>query len=119
MPMYNETEEKYIFLPYGGTIPVHYIVNSIEKYNDYYIVNVLEYSVKMDLESDNPEENYAVFSYNEVTDEYWKKIFDKGDESEEEIVQKVLQRKDEFESYNITIVKNQDGNLNVTQVEEK
>ena len=109
MPTYDETAKKYALPTFGmDNVPV-YAINSIELSNNEYIVNVIEYNEMHDLyESDNIHE-LIISKYDETIDKAWKwkEVFRVNqDTTEEEIKSEVLKRKDEFQSYNITLEKN-------------
>ena len=57
------------------------------------------------MESDNPEKNYAVFSYNQNADKKWKKVFELDGTNTIEVSNNVLENKDKFLSYNLIIKK--------------
>jgi hypothetical protein len=121
IPIYNKENENYEFIPSGDEITVQYAIDSIEKENDKYIVNVVEYSIERDLESSNPDEDYAVFAYNKMYDDEWKnwtKVFEKDTDDNSVIAEKVLSQKDKFQSYSFTLVKDENGNLSVKSFEK-
>lgn len=115
----NRGNNKYEFIPVGGMVIVDYIINSIEKKENIYTINLIEYSVQFDMESDNPEKNYAVFSYNQNADKKWKKVFELDGTNTIEVSNNVLENKDKFLSYNLIIKKNSDSKFNVVKVEQK
>ena len=117
IPKYNSQTGKYEYSPYGDTIRTDYIIDTITKNDNGYIVRLVEYSVQRDLER-NADYDYAVFRYNEISNEFWKnwkKVFELKDETDEEIKQKVLEQKDKFVSYNFVIQKNDIGSFNAIE----
>lgn len=120
IPKYNSQTGKYEYSPYGDTIRTDYAIDTITKNNDKYNVKLVEYSVQRDLDK-NADYDYAVFKYNETTNEFWKnweKVFEleRGKSGEkEEIRQKVLEQKDKFLSYNFVIEKNDIGSFNAIE----
>ena len=118
MPTYDKTAQKYTLPTYGmDNVPV-YSIDSIKINNNEYVVNVIEYNEMADLfESDNNHE-LIISTYDESIEKAWKwkEVFRVNqDTSEEEIKSKVLKRKDEFQSYNITLEKN-DNNYIVKRI---
>lgn len=118
MPIYDETMKKYVLPTYGMDNITEYAINSIELNNNEYVVNVIEYNVMADLyESDNIHE-LIISKYDETIEKSWKwkEVFRiNQDTSEEEIKSEVLKRKDEFQSYNIILEKN-DNNFIVKKI---
>jgi len=108
MPTYDETMKKYVLPTYGVDNITGYAINSIELNNNEYVVNVIEYNVMADLyESDNIHE-LIISKYDETIEKTWKwkEVFRLNqDTTEEEIKSEVLKRKNEFQSYNITLEK--------------
>ena len=101
----NKGDNKYEFIPVGGMIEVDYAVNSIEKEQNIYTINLIEYSIQFDKDSSNPEENYAVFSYNPNVTSKWEKVFNLEINKNEDVIKKVIESKDKFLSYNLIIEK--------------
>ena len=120
IPKYNSQIGKYEYSPYGDTIRTDYIIDKITKNDNEYIVRLVEYSVQRDLER-NADYDYAVFRYNEISNEFWKnweKVFEieRGKTGEkEEIDNKILEQKDKFLSYNFVIEKNDIGSFNAIE----
>lgn len=114
----NNGNGRYEFLPIGGMTQVNYAINSIKKEENLYIINLIEYSVQWDMKSGNPEENYAVFSYDQSSNQNWKKVLDLKNESEKEIINRVLENKNKFLSYNLILERNQDGSFKVKKFEK-
>lgn len=118
MPTYDESIKKYALPIFGMDNTPVYAINSIELNNGKYIVNVIEYNEMADLyESDNFHE-LIISKYDETIEKSWKwkEVFRVNqDTSEDEIVKEVLKRKDEFQSYNITLEKN-DNNFIVKKL---
>ena len=114
MPIYDETTKKYALPIFGmDNVPV-YIINSIEMNNGEYVVNVIEYNEMADLyESDNLHE-IIISAYGKNGENIWKFRVNQ-DTSEDEIVKEVLKRKNEFQSYNITLEK-KDNNFIVKKI---
>lgn len=114
IPMYNKENNKYEFLPTGGEISVEYAIDSIEKEGDKYIVNVVEYSIQRDLKAENPDIEYAIFTYEKNFNENWKnwkKVFSKESDSEDIIKDKVLQQKENFNEYKCILEKDNKNNF--------
>lgn len=114
MPFLYENN-KYLLQSYGKDYLILYAINTIKKENDYYIVNVVEYSIQRDMEN-NPDEDYIICAYSEDSTNNWKKIFDKDNLKNNDITNKVLKQKKEFQNYNIKIIKNTDGNFNIKEI---
>ncbi len=116
IPKYNVQTGKYVYSPYGDTIGTDYAIDTITKKGNRFTVRLVEYSVQRDLER-NADLDYAVFRYNEVTDEFWKnwqKVFEIAIQQEtkkEEIDQKVLEQKDKFLLYDFVIEENEIGSF--------
>lgn len=107
MPTYDESMKKYVLPTYGMNDITGYIINNIELNNNEYVVNVIEYNAMADLhESDNNHE-LIISSFDANNEKEWKFRINQ-DTSEEEIKNEVLKRKDEFQSYNITVIKEDD-----------
>lgn len=101
----------YEFLPVGGLIQVDYAINSIKKENNQYIVNIIEYSMQMDLEAQNPDTDYAIFTYQKNSDKKWKKVFSIENYSEDAIKNKVLEQKENFNEYKCILEKDNKNNF--------
>lgn len=115
IPKYDENEGKYLLPAWGDTLTFSYIINDIKKENGDYIVNVIEYCE--DMVDENPYE-YAIFAFRENNKH--KKIFDIDVEKSHEdnnVIEKVMQNKDEFPTYDITL-KNDNNKLLVEKVEK-
>lgn len=116
IPQYNAQKGKYEFLPIGGLITIYYTIDYIQKSDDNYIVNIIEYSIERDLEND-ADKDKAVFTYDESTNS-WKKIFEVEQDSSDVIEKEVLNQKDKFQSYNITLKTSDDGSIYVEKIEK-
>lgn len=118
MPTYDETTKKYVLPTYGMDNIIGYAINGIKLNNNEYIANVVEYNAMSDLyESDNNHE-LIISAYDENIEKTWKwkEIFRvSSDTSADEIATEVLKRKNEFQSYNITLEKN-DNNFIVKRI---
>lgn len=125
MPKYDTLQDAYSLPVFGIDININYVIDTMNKINDTYVVNVIEYIVTMDIEKE-PENNYAIYTYDENEETSMKKIFEreKVENADEEVLveeltsKKVLEQKEKFSSYNITIIKNENGKFNVTKVEK-
>ena len=118
MPTYDKTAQKYALPTYGmDNVPV-YSIDSIKINNNEYVANVIEYNEMSDLfESDNNHE-LIISTYDESIEKVWKwkEVFRVNqDTSEEDIKNEVFKRKDEFQSYNITLEKS-DNNFIVKNI---
>lgn len=120
IPKYNSQKKKYEFLPIGGLITISYVIDSITKENTSYIVNVVEYSIQMDLDR-NADEDEAVFAYSQKSEndwQNWKKVFEIDQEPINEIEEKVLNKKSEFQSYKITLEEVDGESIYVKNIEK-
>lgn len=118
MPSYDKTAQKYVLPTYGMDNITLYAINSVEMKNHEYVVNVIEYNAMHDLyESDNNHE-LIISKYDESIENVWKwkEVFRVNqDTTEEDIKNEVFKRKDEFQSYNITLKKS-DNNFIVKNI---
>lgn len=114
MPILYENN-KYLLQAYGTDYIILYTINTIKKEKDYYIANVVEYCIQRDLEK-NPDEDYIICAYSEKTGRNYNKIFDKSNATDEEVVNNVLKQKNKFQTYNIKITENNNGNFNVKEI---
>ena len=120
--IFDKENDKYELLPYGMDNKVCYYINTVNKVDKEYIVNVIEYNKMSDLYADDIEDKDIIISaYDEnITKSFkWKEIFrmDK-DTSNLDIENEILKRKYEFQSYNITIIQNDEGLYNVIKIKE-
>lgn len=115
IPWAADEEGKCLLPIWGDTLIFLYTINDIKKENDQYAVNVIEYCD--DLVDENPYER-AVFSFRENAEN--KLIFrlnDEQDAKDSKVIDKVMQNKNEFSSYDITI-KNDNNKLIVESVKK-
>lgn len=120
IPKYNPETGKYMYSAYGDTIGTDYAIDTITENGNRYIVRLIEYSIHRDMER-NPDYDYSVYRYKEISDKFfqnWEKVFEKGNKTNEEIKQKVLEQKDKFVSYDFTIEKNDIGSFNAIEFKE-
>ena len=103
IPRYEETAGKYFLPAFGLDRRVSYTINSVSKNNDSYIVNVVEYYLTRDLEK-NSDDYLAVCTYNDEQNKLIKVFEREENQEEQEVIEKVLNRKDEFQSYNISLI---------------
>lgn len=120
IPKYNPETGKYMYSAYGDTIGTDYAIDTITKNDNRFIVRLVEYSVQRDMKR-NPDYDRSVYRYKEISDKFfqnWEKVFEKGNETKEEIKQKVLEQKDKFVSYNFVIEENSIGGFNTIEFKE-
>lgn len=106
IPKYDESTEKYFLPAFGMDYRILYVIDFIEKGNNNYIVSVIEYCEQRDYEK-NSENYLAICACDENEPQKWKKIFEKSEKqlgTDIEIINKVLERKKEFQKYNITLI---------------
>ena len=103
--MYDESTGKYDFTPFGYDVEMLYTINNIKKENGNYIVNVIEYCKTRDMDR-NADFDYAIYSNKGTTDNIGNKIFEITNQTDEQIEKEVLERKNQFNNYDITITKN-------------
>lgn len=107
IPKYDESAGKYFLPAFGMEYRILYTIDTIKKENDNYIVSVIEYCEQRDYEK-NSESYLAICACNEEEPRNWKKIFEKDKNligTDVEIIEKVLERKKEFQTYNITLIR--------------
>lgn len=110
--------DKYSLLITGDLILVRYIVSDIKKVDENYIVKVIEYTDSRDVQR-NMDENTAVYAYEENDNQYmkdWKRIFSSDGMSEQAVKDIVWSRQNEFRAFNITLKKDNMGNLCVKEI---
>lgn len=109
-------EEGKCLLPiWGDTLVFLYTINDIKKENDKYVVNVIEYCD--DLVDGDPYQR-AVYSFRENAEN--KLIFkfeDQQDKKDSKVIEKVLQNKDKFPSFDV-VLKNDNGKLIVESIKK-
>lgn len=105
LPVYDENTGKYDFTPFGYDVEMLYTINDIKKENGNYIVNVFEYCKTRDMDR-NADFDYAIYSNKGTTDNIGNKIFEITNQTKEQIEKEVLERKNQFNNYDITITKN-------------
>lgn len=128
---YNEENDVYEFLPYGMDLNTYYIINNIEKNDNNYIVNLVEYFETGDLYEKYTHldgeyiiiHNYkTIYEYsNNETGVFSLDISNFNDFTEyprlpsKTVNNEVLKRKDQFRSFDITIKKDNSGKLYITE----
>ncbi len=115
IPKYNEQEGRYEFWPIGDLEVYNYVIDTIIKEENTYVVNVVEYIESRDLER-NTDEYTAISSYKK--DNELEKIFEKNQETKNELDNKVLSLKDKFQNYEI-VLEEIDNEIYVKSVEKK
>lgn len=129
---YNKEHNVYEFSPYGIYVSNYYAINSIKKNNNEFIVNVVEY-----METDN-----AVTGRYIDTGKYYHLVYstlngDNIDGTSPEIAKKeaivseskedirkwadseVLKQKNQFKSFNIILMQNNDGKFYLKSIEKE
>lgn len=125
MPEYDAAQDKYNLPVFGMDNSVCYVINSIEKTDNQYIVNVIEYNTMSDFDNGGT----IVSAYDSsINDNWkWKEVFktqavqseEESKKVDEEIKKTVLERKNEFQSYNITIEKSSNGAFTIKESKMK
>lgn len=126
VPKYDGEKGEYLFSAFGIEIFTQYEVNSIEKVDDTYKVNVIEYSINIyGGNEEDPGSELIVGVLEDGGDV--KEVFRTASENVKElkynhpdpvIVSEVLENKSEFNSYDITLEKNDDGLFHIKSVEK-
>lgn len=129
-PNYNPEDGKYDFPHFGMDISTYYAINDIQKNNDNYSVNLVEYFETCDLYeeySNNIGDYTIVYNYQTRNDpDNHTGIFhietsklDNSDKShyvsDEVLDSEVLKRKDQFRNFNITLKKDSNGKIHITE----
>lgn len=120
MPLYIEEEGKYMLPAFGVDTVIKYALDSYEEADGKCIVNVIEYVISYD----NEKNENCIASYDAAGN--MKEIFRTGAAESEDAVAEhnldiendVRSRKEEFQSFNITIEKDSDDLFNVTKIEK-
>lgn len=100
MPSFNEENGDYTLPAFGMDNIICYEVNSIQKSDNVYTVNVIEYNVATDFDTNEQ----IISTYNKSNDKKRTEIFRVSeDESADKIKEEVMKQKDKFISFNITI----------------
>lgn len=110
--------DRYALLITGDMILVRYIVDDIKKIDDQYIVQVIEYTNDGDIQKDI-EQDTAAYAYEENDNQYmknWKRIFSTNGMAKPAVESTVIDRKDEFRAFDITLKKDNLGNLRVNEI---
>lgn len=125
MPEYDAAQDKYNLPVFGMDNSVCYVINSIEKTDSQYIVNVIEYNTMSVFDNGGT----IVSAYDSsINDNWkWKEVFktqaaqseEEAKKADEEIKKTVLERKNEFQSYNITIEKSSNGTFTIKESKMK
>ncbi len=109
---------KYSLLITGDLITVEYAIDYIKKEAGQYIVNVIEYTDSRDIMG-SMDYNCAVYAYEENDNQMmkdWKRIFSSDGMNKEETESRVLNRKNEFRAFNITLAKDENEKLRVKEI---
>lgn len=110
-------DNKYFLTPYGDTLNVIYVIDSIKKNKQEYIVDVVEYGVDIDNEN-SFEDNLAIYSYKENE---WNKTFNLEENQtgkESYIIDSILKSKSNYNMYQIIILQENNG-LFVNKIKKK
>ena len=100
MPSFNKENGDYTLPAFGMDNRICYEVNSIQKSGNIYTVNVIEYNVATDFDTNEQ----IISAYNKNDDKIRTEIFRVSeDESSDKIKEEVMKQKDKFISFNITI----------------
>lgn len=124
MPEYNEAKGKYALPAFGMDHSTYYAVNTIEKKGNQYIINVIEYNVSTDFDTNQR----VISAYDESINGQWKwkEIFrtespaskEEADKTNEELKKTVLNRKKDFNSFNLTVEKNSETGFVIKKSEK-
>lgn len=128
---YNEDNDVYEFLAYGSDLSEYYVINNIKKNNSNYIVNLVEYFRTDDLYevySNNIGDYAIIYNYQTIYDtENHTGVFhietSKLENSKERnyfipdkvLNSEVLKRKDQFRSFDVTLKKDSNGKIYITE----
>lgn len=100
MPSFDEENGDYTLPAFGMDNRICYEVNSIQKSDNVYTVNVIEYNVATDFDTNEQ----IISAYNKNDDKKRTEIFRVSeDESADKIKEEVMKQKNKFISFNITI----------------
>lgn len=129
-PNYNPEDGKYDFPHFGTDMAIYYAINNIKKNNDNYTVNLVEYFRTDDLYevySNNAGDYTVVYNYQTGYDsDNHTGIFhietsklDNSNEShfipDKVLNSEVLKRRDQFRSFDVTLKKDNNGKIHITE----
>lgn len=124
MPQYSEENSNFELPIFGMDNSVEYAVNTVKKTDGQYIVNVVEYNSRSDMDTSE----IIISAYDDNSNEQWKwkEVFRSKSPSDEddilkikeELKQTVLERKNDFKSFDITIEHNGEGRFIVKRIAE-
>lgn len=104
MPTYDKENDDYILPAFGLDNQIHYTINSIQKTDDTYTIQVIECNIMSDF--DTNELIISAYSKNN-SDKNKTEIFRASkDENINTIENEIIKQKDKFTVFNITIKKN-------------
>ena len=110
-------KNKYFLTPMGDTINVMYAIDTIEKREKNYIVDVVEYGEDIDNEN-ILDEKYAIYSYKNNN---WNKTFNLEENQSGKdfiIIENILKNKSDYNMYQIVILQ-ENNNLYVKKIQRK
>ena len=116
MPQFDSDKNSYELPAFGMDNSTCYEIHSISKSGDTYKVNIIEYNIRDDFDT----EEAVISTYDESINDYWKwkEIFRISGASNEEIVKQIFEKKDQFTSFEITLKKNTDGSFSIIKSEK-
>lgn len=101
MPSFDEENSDYTLPAFGMDNIICYKVNSIQKSDNVYTVNVIEYNIATDF--DTTEQIISAYNKNDDNQKRTEIFRVSEDESADKIKDEVMKQKDKFKSFNITI----------------
>lgn len=119
---------KYSLPIFGMNDTIYYIIDNIIKHDKGFIVSVVEFNESIDMEKENLGDELIISTYNENSSNSWKwkEVFKIDNLNlvkstaknlpSPTISEKVMKNKSKFESYNITIEKDEEGLLYVNKI---
>ena len=113
IPKYDEEKNKYVFLPTDQDICAKYLIDSIQKEGDKYIVNLVEYATWVNMDIEDSDLNLEVFTYDKNVKNKWKKVFNTINDFKDpvRVREEVLNQKEKFNEYKAVLKKDDNNNL--------
>ena len=113
MPQYDSAKDTYALPVFGMDNQTCYAVNSINKSGKTYVVNVVEYNISSDFDTNES----IISAYDENISGHWKwhEIFRVSASDGELTADSVLDKKEQFQSFSLTLEKNDNGSFSVVK----
>lgn len=116
MPQYDSAKDAYALPVFGMDNQTCYVINSISKSGKTYVANVVEYNISSDFDTNES----IISAYDENTADHWKwhEIFRVSNSDDELTAGSVLDKKEQFQSFSLTLEKNDNGTFSVIKSEK-